>query len=116
MAEDYQQQFEEDRAQQARNEPIAPTMPASFPWAMLCLAILFDLVGMIPILNLITETLAGLIFGWWQKGYAPKTDPALTFIVAKIIDVISLGILPSNIGLVIYAYLKKKASANLRFA
>ncbi|MBU2264911.1 hypothetical protein KJ784_01850, partial [Patescibacteria group bacterium] len=65
-------------------QPIAPSGPASFPWGMLCLAALFDLIGMIPVINLFTETLAGLIFGWWQKGYAPKTDPVLTFIVAKI--------------------------------
>ncbi len=90
---------------------IAPPEPTSFPWGMLCLAALFDLVGLVPVLNLITETLAGLIFGWWQKGYNPKLDPLLTFIVAKIIDAISLGILPSNIGIVVYAYIKKKAAA-----
>ncbi|MFH1385460.1 MAG: hypothetical protein ABIG65_00205 [Patescibacteria group bacterium] len=93
--------------------PIAPSEPASFPWGMLCLATLFDLIGMIPVINLFTETLAGLIFGWWQKGYAPKTDPVLTFIVAKIMDVVSLGILPSNIGIVVYAYIKKKTAAKI---
>jgi hypothetical protein len=75
---------------------------------MLCLAALFDLIGLIPVINLTTEALAGLILGWWQKSYAPKTDPLLTFIIAKIIDATFLGLLPSNIGVVIYAYLKKK--------
>jgi len=46
--------------------------------------------------------------------YNPKLDPVLTFIVAKIIDAISLGIMPSNIGIVIYAYIKKKAAAKLQ--
>ncbi len=89
--------------------PIAPPEPASFPWGMLILAILFDLIGLVPLLNFFTEFLAGLIFGLWQKFYNPKLDPVLTFIVAKIIDAMSLGILPSNIGIVVYAYMKKKA-------
>ena len=90
-------------------KPFAPPEPASFPWEMLCVAALFDSVGWIPILNFFTETLAGLILGLWQKSYVPKTDPIITFLVAKIIDAISLGILPSNIGVVVYAYIKKKA-------
>lgn len=90
--------------------PIAPPEPASFPWMMLCLAGLFDLIGLIPVINIFTEMLAGLTIGFWQKFYNPKLDPILTFIVAKIIDAISLGILPSNIGIVVYAYIKKKAA------
>lgn len=85
------------------------TEPAAFPWGMLGAAALFDLIGLIPVVNFITELLAGLIIGRWQKNYAPKLDPVLTFIVAKIIDVAFLGLLPSNIGVVIYAYIKKKA-------
>lgn len=118
MPDNYQQQFDKDRAQQSQ-EPEeektgppsmpAPGEPISFPWGMLCLAILFDLIGMIPIVNFITETLACLIFGMWQKSYAPKLDPILTIIIAKIIDTAFLGFLPSNIGIVVYAYLKKKA-------
>ncbi|KKS26122.1 MAG: hypothetical protein UU87_C0003G0042 [Parcubacteria group bacterium GW2011_GWA2_42_11] len=88
--------------------------PASFPWMMFFVAALFDLIGLVPILNFFTEILAGLIFGFWQKMYNPKLDPVLTFIVAKIIDAISLGIMPSNIGIVIYAYIKKKAAAKLQ--
>lgn len=78
---------------------------------MLCLAALFDLIGLIPIINFFSETLAGLIFGFWQKKYVPQTDPLITFLIAKIIDTVSLGILPSNIGIVFYAYIKKKAAA-----
>lgn len=120
--EKYQQQFDQDRARQAERsdqdrarqteaaqQPVAPGPSASFPWGMLVLAALFDLIGLIPVINLATETLAGLIIGWWQKNYVPKLDPVLTFIIAKIIDALSLGILPSNIGIVIYAYIKKKA-------
>ncbi|HRY52962.1 MAG TPA: hypothetical protein P5089_03960 [Candidatus Portnoybacteria bacterium] len=82
-----------------------------FPSGMLCLAILFDLIGLVPILNFFTETLAGLIFGMWQSSYNPKLDPVLSFFIAKIIDVASLGILPSNTGIVVYSYLKKKAAS-----
>jgi len=122
--EQYQQQFDQDRARQtqgseedrdrqteAAQQPIAPSEPASFPWGMFCLAALFDSIGWIPVLNLVTETLAGLIIGSWQTRYVPKTDPLTTFVIAKIIDVVSLGFLPSNIGIVIYAYIKKKATA-----
>ncbi len=134
MPDRYQQQFDEDRARQAQRSkqdrdrqtessqrPVAPPEPASFPWGMFCLAILFDafgflciflaaLVPFLAILPFLSETLAGLIFGLWQWFYNPKTDPIITFIVAKIIDAISLGILPSNIGIVVYAYIKKKAA------
>ena len=96
--------------------PVAQPKEASFPWAMLCVAALFDLIGLIPIINLLSEILAGLIICLWQKFYNPKIDPMiflLTFLVAKIIDAISLGILPSNIGVVIYAYTKKKAAVRI---
>jgi len=93
--------------------PIAPPEPASFPFGMFALAALFDLIGIIPIINIISELLAGLIIGLWQKSYSPKTDPIISFIVAKIIDAVSLGILPSNIGVVVYAYIKKNAAAQV---
>jgi len=128
MPDSYQQQFNEDRAQQAqasaqdrarqdqsvgqdkkRQTPATPPEPVSFPWGMLTLAIFFDLIGLVPFLNFLTESLAGLIFGLWQKFYNPKLDPILTFVVAKIIDALSLGILPSNIGIVVYSYMKKKS-------
>lgn len=101
---------EPSEEQDEENQQYAPSAKtASFPWGMFCLAALFDLVGMIPIVNFATETLAGLIIGRWQKSFAPKLDPVLTFIVAKIIDIAFLGLLPSNIGIIIYAYIKKKA-------
>jgi len=85
----------------------------SFPWGMFCLAALADLIGLIPFVNLLSEPIAGFIFGFWQKSYAPKTDPVMTFILAKIADIILAGFLPSNIGVVIYAWTKKKATAKL---
>ncbi|HCX27817.1 MAG TPA: hypothetical protein DHI91_01615 [Candidatus Portnoybacteria bacterium] len=103
----YQEQLEKNRARQTGAPQGQESV--SFPWLMLCVAIIFDLIGLIPIVNFITETLAGLIFGLWQKSYSPQTDPIITFFVAKIIDTISAGILPSNIGIVVYAYMKKKA-------
>jgi hypothetical protein len=83
----------------------------SFPWGMFFVAVLFDLVGLIPIVNFLTEILAGAVFWFWQKTYTPKEDPLLSLIVTKIIDLCSLGIFPSNIGMVIIAYTKKKAAA-----
>lgn len=86
------------------------TEEVTFPWLIFFLAAIFDAVCFFfpPV-----EVVAGLIFGFWQKLYAPKTDPLITFIVAKIIDALSLGILPSNIGIVVYAYIKKKAAAKM---
>jgi len=131
----YQQQLNEDRAQyeqaqvedrmrqeQAAQESNNQTKitgqneTVSFPWGMFFLALIFDLIGLIPIVNFISEAVAGLLFGLWQRAYSPKTDPILTFILAKIADVITAGILPSNIAVVIYAYLKKKASSKLKIA
>jgi len=94
--------------QQAKDAAAQP-IKVPFPTGMLCLAILFDVLGAIPGLNLITEILAGLIMGFWQKTYAPSTDPILNFIVTRIIDVCFVGLLPSNIAIVIRCYIKKKA-------
>ena len=99
----------DDETRQAAGLPPPIEPEVSFPWGMFCLAGLFDLIGLIPFINFFSEALAGLIFGFWQKRYAPKTDPILTFIIAKIMDAVSVGILPSNIGVVVYAYIKKKA-------
>jgi len=96
-------------------EPAAPPTPISFPWRMVALAAIFDLIGLIPIINFFSELLAGLIIGLWQTNYAPKTDPLMSFFVAKVIDIASLGILPSNIAIVVYAYLKKKAASQISF-
>jgi hypothetical protein len=89
------------------------TQEASFPWGMFFVAALFDLVGLIPLLNILTEILASGIIWFWQKTYAPKEDPLLSLITTKIIDFCSLGIFPSNIGMVVIAYMKKKTSAKL---
>jgi len=99
---------EEDKKATTENPPTPPE-PVSFPWEMIVLATVFDLIGIIPIVNFFSELLAGLIIGLWQKSYAPKTDPLITFFLAKVIDIFSLGILPSNIGVVVYVYIKKKA-------
>jgi hypothetical protein len=115
-----EQQPEERGEQQPEEQTEEQTEPVSFPWLMLCLAILFDAIGFLcsllagfapflAFLPLLSESLAGLIFGFWQTFYVPQTNPALTFIVAKIIDALSLGFLPSNIGIVVYAYIKKKS-------
>jgi len=81
----------------------------SIPWLMLVIAALFDLVGLIPFINFFSELVAGFILGIWQKSYAPKTDPFLTFFMAKVADIFTIGLLPSNIAIVIYAYIKKKS-------
>jgi hypothetical protein len=86
----------------------------SFPWLMFFLAAVFDLIGLIPYVNFFSEALAGLIFGFWQKIYSPKTDPVITFILAKIADAISFGILPSNIAIVLYAYWRKKTLEKIK--
>jgi len=100
MLEEQDEQLEE---QTQIDEP----EKASFPWLMFCVAIVFDLIGLIPFINFFSEIIALLIFGLWQKSYAPKTQAFLTGVIAKIIDTVSLGILPSNIGIVIFAYFKK---------
>lgn len=92
-----------------KGEKKEQTLAVNFPFGMLILAGFFDLIGLIPFLNIITETFAGLLFGMWQKSYAPKTNPVITFVVAKFIDVASLGILPSNTGIVVYTFIKKKS-------
>jgi len=84
---------------------------AIFPWLALCAAIFFDIIGMVPILNFFSEPIAKLSLGMWQKLYAPKTDPLITAIVSLILNVIFLGFLPSNVAVVVYAYLKKRAAA-----
>jgi len=96
------------------DETAAPREKVEFPWLALCAAIFFDLIGMIPILNFFSEAFAGLAFGFWQKLYAPKTNPVITFIVAKIADGICLGLLPSNIAIVVFAYIKKRAASLLK--
>ncbi|MCK9378776.1 MAG: hypothetical protein M0P97_01365 [Candidatus Moranbacteria bacterium] len=85
----------------------------SFPVNMLILAIIFDGLGLIPFLNIATEAMAGFIFGIWQRSYAPKTNPLVTFVVAKTIDVFFVGLVPSNCGIVVFSYIRRKAEAKL---
>jgi hypothetical protein len=102
--------YSESEEIDAESSPNQEQEEVSFPWMIFALAVLFDLVGLVPILNIITEIAAGFIFGLWQKSYSPKTDPFLTFMIAKMVDLASVGFLPSNIGIVIYAYMRKKAA------
>lgn len=90
--------------------------PASFPWGIFFLALFFDIIGFIPVLNILTEIIATAIFGFWQTQYTPKSDPLLTIAVAKLADIIFLGFLPSNIGIVIFAHAKKKTASKLSAA
>jgi len=108
-----------DQSSEPTGEPITPQSTVSFPGLMLCVAILFDLVGWIPFLNFLTETLSGLILGFWQKLYMAEASLAeivLTFISAKSIKAASLGGLPTNIGVVFFAYFRKKAMSKLKAA
>lgn len=109
---DLNQQSSDDDSEMTAELPSEE--PVSFPWMMAALAGGFDLVGLVPILNFFTESVAGLTFGLWQKTYAPKTNPLITFFIAKIIDAGTLGIAPSNIGIVVFAFMKKKADQKLK--
>jgi len=113
----YEQQFNEDRARQEqlaaqdRTKQTKAQEPVTFPWLMFCVAVLFDLVSLIPIVNIFTEILAGLILWLWKKTYNSKTNPLIDIVAAKIVDYIFLDILPSNIFTVVYAYTKKKTAS-----
>lgn len=87
--------------------------PASFPLGMFLLATVFDLVGFIPVINFVSEPIAGLIFWFWQKQYSPKSNPLATLLSAKLLDLVCVGLLPSNIGVVIYAYTAKKFNRDI---
>ncbi|TSD01537.1 MAG: hypothetical protein Athens071425_385 [Parcubacteria group bacterium Athens0714_25] len=85
----------------------------SFPVGMLVLAIIFDGLGLVPFLNIVTEAVAGFIFGIWQRSYVPKTSPLMTFVIAKVIDFFFLGMVPSNCAIVVFAHMKRKAEFKL---
>lgn len=84
-----------------------------FPLGMFLLATVFDLVGFIPVINFVSEPIAGLIFWFWQKQYSPKSNPLATLLSAKLLDLVCAGLLPSNIGVVIYAYTAKKFNQDI---
>lgn len=82
-----------------------------FPTKMLVLALCFDILGFIPVIDIVcivTEPLAGLIFYRWQKKYAPETNPLGSLLINKAIDLMTIGISPSNSILVFRTYSKKK--------
>jgi hypothetical protein len=122
----YEQQLNEDRAMQEQLEAqeIAQQAvrakskpePVTFPWLMLGVAIIFDLISLIPIVNIFSEILAGLILWLWKHSYDSKTNPLIDIVAAKIVDYICLDILPSNIFTVVYAYIKKKAASKAKTA
>jgi len=99
---------EEEESYGEIGTPIEPGGSVSFPLLMFFAAILFDIIEFfIPLLM----PLFGMIMGFWQKMYAPKTDPLMSFFLSKIADVITLGILPSSVSIVIFAFIKKRATS-----
>jgi len=89
--------------------PITPGGSVSFPWGMAALALfIFDPAE--RILPLLVPGI-GLIMGYWQKIYAPKTDPVLSFFLSKIAAIVTLGLLPDNLSIVIFAFIKKRAAS-----
>lgn len=111
-----EQEQSEGGGQPAGGQVQAPAVSVSFPWGMLFVALLFDLIGIIPIINIFTEILASLIMWFWQKAYVPQLDAFLNIIVNKIIDLLSLGLLPSNIFIVVVAYIRKRVHAEPKSA
>jgi hypothetical protein len=105
-----EQLLAQDRQRQAATDESKPE-PVLFPWLMFSLALLFDLVSLIPIVNIATEIFAALVLWLWKKSYNSKTNPLIDIVAAKIIDYICLDILPSNMFTVVYAYIKKKAAS-----
>lgn len=101
----------QDRGRQAATGQKSQAGKVSFPWLMLVVAIIFDLISLIPIVNIFSEILAGLILWLWKQTYNPKTNPLIDIVAAKVIDFIFLDILPSNIFTVVYSYAKKKTAA-----
>jgi hypothetical protein len=110
------QQLNEDRAAQAPASQKPEAEKVSLPWLMLCVAALFDLIGLIPIVNIFSEILAGLILWLWKIQYSPKTNPLIDIVAVKIVDLVFLGWLPSNIATVVIAYAKKKTAAKAQTA
>lgn len=96
----------------------SPQKEVGFPFIMLALAIIFDIPGFIPgvdIICLITDPVAAILFGFWQKKYQ-NTDLLTVFsnaIAWKLSDALTVGILPSNTGLVVRTYMKTKAQQKI---
>jgi hypothetical protein len=122
-----EQQLNEDRARQEMQETAedqetaqqvvrakSKPEPVPFPWLMLCVAIIFDLVGFIPIVNIFADILACLILWIWKHTYNSKTNPLIDIVAAKIVDFLCLGFLPSSTFTVVYSYIKKKTAAKAK--
>lgn len=105
------QMSEEDDDSEEKSAEQPPATSVSLPFGMLALAGFFDLIGLIPVLNFFTDFLAGLLLWFWQKSYVPSFDPMLNIFTNKIIDICTLGIFPSNIGIVLVAFIKKRAAS-----
>ncbi len=84
--------------------------PAEFPKGMLFVAIIFDILGWIPIVNIVTDIFAGFTLWLWQKAYFPKIDPLISLLLPKLFDLATLGFLPSNLTTVLITYSKKKVA------
>ncbi|MBI4836870.1 MAG: hypothetical protein HY813_00470 [Candidatus Portnoybacteria bacterium] len=81
---------------------------ARFPMAMLLVAGAFDLIGFIPIVNLVSEIMAAFVLRTWAFFYAPRSNPLVNIAVNKFVEIPFLGLWPSNISIVLYAYWRKK--------
>jgi len=103
-----------EQTEETEIEEPTPSLKVSFPWLMFFAAVFFDLIGLIPVVNFFSETLALMAFGFWQKIYAPKTNPLLTALVTLIADGLFLGLLPRNIATVVYAFIKKRAASLMK--
>lgn len=114
-----QNQPDTNQPSEPANEPITPQSTVSFPVAMLVVAALFDSVGWIPLLNFFTETLSGLIIGFWQKLYMEQASLAeivIALITGKGLKAASLGFGPTNCGIVFFTYFRKKAMSKIKTA
>ena len=106
----YEQQLNEQRAQQKM--AVKPkSEPVTFPWLMLIVAIIFDLLGFIPFVNIVTDIIACFILWFWKHSYNSKTNPLIDIVAAKIVDFLFVGMLPSSTFTVIYSYIKKKTAS-----
>jgi len=100
---------EEQETEPETDETAAPPQKIPFPWMMAFIALfIFDVIEfVIPP----AAVLFGLILGYWQKLYTPKADISeilLCFLLTRSADAVFLGILPSNLAIVVIAFFRKK--------
>lgn len=101
---------EDEQEEPEKDTAVVPKKTVSFPLGMAFIALCFDILERIPPITLLAPGF-GLIMGFWQKIYAPKTDPVLGFFLSKIAAIVTMGLLPDNLSIVIYAFTKKRAEA-----